>query len=84
MIDFTMSFTVLMFLTISSIFFWVRYTSKNYTPMVYDISNELEVFGNVVSTAFKPAAYLDLKYPNNYANLAILQKDTTNSYHLVL
>jgi hypothetical protein len=84
MINLSIYLTILLFLSISSVFFWIRYTSKNYTPIVYDISNELLVFGSALSTAFKPAAYLDLQYPNNYADLSILQPDTTNIYHLVL
>lgn len=79
-----LNFTILLFLTISSVFFWIRYKSKDYTPLSYDISDEVVLFGNAITSVYGPGGYLDLRYPNNSASLSLLEVDSNDKYHLIL
>lgn len=80
-LDISNSFIIL-FLIISSIFFWVRYTSPLYRPGEYDISLSLPSSNGDATS--EPYGVFKFDYYTMYANLDTIQKSRRNNYNLVL
>ena len=66
-------YTTLIFLLITSVFFWIRYTDKNYNNKLEDITEEIDFIS-------ADSAYAELyEYDDAYLNLNLLVPATNVS-----